>query len=500
MPKVPFGDYMPDRPEFNNAGSIVIQNALPAAAGYKPFPGPVRFSTNSIGTDVKGAFPAVDRQGEVHIYAGTTDHLYKLQSNALQTATGSPSSTSSFSVPGVDRWEFVQYGQLVVATNINDPVQFTSAGGSNFSKLITSSTKPQAKHTNVVRDFLVLGYIREGGLDYPNRVRWSAFDNAADFDQSQTTLSDFQDLYGDGGVIQRVMGGEEGLIIQERSIWKMTFIGPPLIFQFDEIQPARGTIAPYSVARYGDRIFYLDEDGFYMLDARGGGIKPIGHSRVDRTFFDEFDVSNFSKISAAVDPSEGIVIWAYPGPGNEDGRPNRLLIYNWKIDKWASGVLETQWVFRALSPGYTLDQLDNFSTSLDLLEFSLDSRAWSGGSSEFAGFDEQGFLVFYQGTPLDAILTTKELQFKEGYRQVVTSVRPYVETNNSATATIRVSIGTRDKHITSTSFGPKITLNTIGEAPTRSNARYMRFRVDISGTWQDAQGVAVTQATKSGRR
>lgn len=501
MPTVEFGEWLPDQPDFQNPGSTVITNVIPDQRSYRPFPGPIKLTSNSMVTRPFAAFTAVQRNGDVTTYAGDKDSLYILTDDTLTTLSYSLSGTSSFNVQAQDRWEFTQYGQLVVATQIQAPVQSISAGSSAATSLITSSTKPRARHLATVRDFLVLGNTLESGVRYPQRVRWSAFDNAADFDQSQTTLSGFQDLLGNGGVVQAIRGGEEGIIFQERSIWKMTFIGTPLIWQFDEIQPNRGTIAPFSVIRYGDRVYYIDEDGFYVLNARSGAVQDIGKERVNEFFFNDLDTGNSVRIRSSIDPREGIVVWGYPGANSVSGEISRLLVYSWKVDRWSLVNQTLDDLYFALSQGFTLEELDQFSTSIDTLAFSLDSRVWAGGLATLGGINTSGELLDYDGTPLNATLETKELQAQEGYRQVVTSVRPYVDYEaNSVTASTTLQVGVRDTHQQSYSYGPKISLNAIGEAPTRSNGRYTRFRVNLTGNWKHAQGVNVLQQTRAGRR
>ena len=38
---------------------------------------------------------------------------------------------------------------------------------------------------------------------------------------------------------------------------------------------------------------------------------------------------------SAVDPINKIFYWAYPGAGNLGGVPNRMLAYNWALDRWS---------------------------------------------------------------------------------------------------------------------------------------------------------------------
>src|SRR4029077_2402588 len=107
------------------------------------------------------------------------------------------------------------------------------------------------------------------------RVRWSAINNANSWTADPTTLAGYQDLLGEGGWIQKIVGGEQGgYVIQEHAIWRMTFVGSPLIFQFDKVKTGIGAYAPQSVVSFQGMIFFLANDGFYMFD--GSNIIPIG--------------------------------------------------------------------------------------------------------------------------------------------------------------------------------------------------------------------------------
>ncbi|WP_230682109.1 hypothetical protein, partial [Streptococcus pneumoniae] len=63
-----------------------------------------------------------------------------------------------------------------------------------------------------------------------NRVRWSAIGSITDWVSSATTLSDYQDL-PDGGSIMGFVGGEYGIVFQERGITRMSFEGQPTAFR-----------------------------------------------------------------------------------------------------------------------------------------------------------------------------------------------------------------------------------------------------------------------------
>ena len=495
MVKVPVGEWLPDQPTFMNPGATVAKNVIPRISSYSSFPTVSQFSDNALDAYCRGAIAGKDQSGNTFIYAGDTSQLYRLVSTSFSDASRSGTGSTAYALATQDRWEFAQFGNTIVATQVTDNVQGTQVGSSTFSDLITSTLKPKAKHVGIVRDFVVLGNLVESS-NHPQRVRWSALDDATDFSANASTQSDFQDLVGNGGEIQRVVGGEYGIIFQEQSIWRMNYIGSPLFFEFDEFEQNRGCLEPGSVVKYGSFIFYLSDDGFYMLNGATGISQPIGKNKVDSTFFKDLDSGYLYRMSSAIDPRNNLVCWTYPGEANSNGTPNKMLIYNWSVNKWALVELETEFIFRARTTGVTLEELDSISSSIDSLAFSLDSPVWVGGSIELGVFDSDSMFGYFTGTAMAGTVETTEIQFAPDQRWITTGVRPYVDGGDVTTT---VQIGTRRDHTQTASYGSALSLNGIGEAPARTNARYQRFRINTSGPFDHIQGVEV-RGRKAGRR
>jgi hypothetical protein len=378
----------------------------------------------------------------------------------------------------------VKWGEKIIATNFADDIQIITFGDDNFA-IMTVANSHKARHMGVVRDFVVTGNT-EDGVDgnVPHRVQWSGLNDETDLGEvNATTQADYQDLLGSGGWVQKVVGGEYGIVFQETSIWRMTYIGSPIVFQFDQILPGHGTPAPGSVAQYGDWIFYLSQQGFEML-INGVDSKPIGAQRIDRTFFADLDATNIHRMSSAIDPVNFRVYWAYPGAGNTGGMANRILVYDWSADRWTYSEQDTQHLFVASLGGYTLDGLDAITTDLDALPASLDSREWIADTPTMGKFDADNKLAFYTGSAMTAEIQTPELQLFPERRSMLRTVRPLVDGG-----TTTVQVGSRNLQSEAVSTTPAKSLNSSGIANIRKNARYHRFRLNISGDWINATGV-----------
>ncbi|MBX6322656.1 MAG: hypothetical protein IRY94_12565, partial [Rhodospirillaceae bacterium] len=457
---VPFGDYRPDLPALDNPGVTVARNVIPGPASYRPLAGPVPYS-GALPGRCQGAFAAQDAAGNVVNFAGTATGLYRLSGTGwteVTRATGGPYAT-----PADGAWRFAQFGRLVIAVNgVDAPQKWTLGSSTGFAAL--GGEPPVAACVATVRDFVVMGRIGET----PGRIRWSAINDAESWAVSAATQADFQDL-PDGGWVQGIVGGEAGIVLQERAIKRMSYVGAPLVFQIDEIARGRGAAAPGSIAACERTVFFLDHDGFYALTG-ADGLTAIGDRRVDRTFWSRVDQRYLDRVSAAIDPANKLYLVAYPAAGHVGGRPNRLLIYNWAADRWSEAELELDLLHTALSESsYDLDALDAVSASLDALDFSLDSRVWTGGLVLPALFDAESRLSLFTGPNLEAVVETGETQLSPGGQALVTAMRPLADGG-----TVAAQVGTRDRPDAPVTWSGPSPRNAVGACPVRARGRYHR--------------------------
>jgi len=610
MPIIEFANYEPDKVDLSN-GVNVATNVFPGAIGFKKVPSYAAFS-ETVGARPIGAITVKDSDRNVFNYVGTTSKLFQLSTGS----TWIDSSGTTFTTADGDRWEFVQWKNKVIATNFAQTPRQITIGGSLFNILTTAL---RARHVAVVRNFVVFANTFDtSDGNVPWRVRWSAIDDETDYTVSPVTLSDFQDLKGNGGQVTKVVGGEFGVIFQERAIWRMSFVGSPAVFQFDNVLRSRGTRAPGSVVAAGDNIFFLSQDGFEIL-INGTETRAIGSGRVDKTFFEELDVDNIDRIVGAADIKNNRVLWAYPGPGNVDGRPNRVIVYDWSFDRWSIIEDDFHLLTQAATTGVSLDDLDSLEvsqggeqttngtfatdsdwtkgtgwtisggtakkapgtasdleqagvditdgqfyyvvidvsditagqldvklagytaksiisdaiymftgkagsggnlitlsadssfdgnvssisvlqTSIDIMNISLDSDDFVGGAFQLGAYNEDFRLGSFNGAAMAATITTIESQLVNGRRARIFGMRPLVNATMGQPITTNIEIGRRNTLADVINFGPPTATQNTGRYARRSNGRYHRFRLSITGEFEDAVGIEVEAVTAGGRR
>lgn len=488
MPVIPFGEWLPDQQDYGNTGCLTATNCLPGANSYKPV-GALSTVSNAIDARPQGATTLRDADNQVRKFCGDAAKLYEL----VGTTWTDRSLSGGYGTAAEDNWYFTQWKNKLIATNYSDYPQAITLGGSNFANLTTDF---KARAVNVVRDFVVFGNTFDFTDNFVrNRVRWSAFNDETDYTVSTVTLSGYEDLKS-GGQVQRIVGGEYGVIVCESSVYRMQYVGSPVAFQFDETLPGIGTFAPNGVARLGDIIYFPSEQGFIALT---GGASPtfIGQGKVDQFFRSDLDDNYHHRISASVDPKSGRVFWAYPGAGNTSGRPNKIICYDRVFNKWSIIEDEVELIWRAGGTSLSLDDLDSISASLDDLEFSLDSDAWKGGAPQISAFQTDFKHGFFNGSNMSATFTTKEWEAHQGRRAAVNAIEAVVEGG-----TVTAEIGTRRKLTDSVSWGSSISQRDSGKFTQRNNSRFHRVRLTCSGSWTDAVGIYIDRydSREAGRR
>lgn len=118
---------------------------------------------------------------------------------------------------------------------------------------------------------------------------------------------------------------------------------------------------------------------------------------------------------------------------------------------------------------------------------------WKGGIPLIGVFDESFQLTSLTGQALDAVITTGESEFSPGRQTRLSAFRPV------ANGTVTAEVGTRNDQSDNVSFGAPLSPTSTGRFTTRANARYIRFRFNLSD-WTEALGYQIEEARPGERR
>ena len=532
--RITFTEWTPDQPSIVE-NLAYAYNVVPAAIGYNPFPTAVDYSADAsenLNNVFAGRFSST-----TNVFAGGATKLFKFDSSDLSMDDVSKSGGYS----AVEKWNFVQFGNTIIAANDRSKLQGYTLGSSTlFADLAASA--PVARYVTVVRDFVVAANLDSGSE--PNKVQWSDINDEADWTSGATSQSDFQYI-ADGGNIRGITGGEFGLVLLDRAIVRMTYIGSPYFFQFDTIAKGLGCVEGNSVTKYGNVTYFLGEEGFYACD--GATVTPIGNEKVDKWFWQNANPAKLSNMSATVDSFRKIVIWNFETTFAKRG----LMIYNWQVQKWSYGETDVDVVATSASAGTTLEGLDinykvtagSFVTSkeytilevgttdftligasanvagvkftatgagsgtgtaidlaaaaaagytLDTMTTSLDSALYTGGKTLFAGARDAKVVTF-TGQPSSARIDTG--YFGSEYTSVVTLARPIIDDGSADVAVKSVNLLNQV-----VDYGTYSASSTENRVSLRSGGKYHSLSIKPTGArWSNALAIDVDM-TQQGTR
>lgn len=489
--RILFGEWLPDMPDTTGQETLNLDSALnvySSTTGYAPFPkASIITSGTEDGEDINQLYLAKKDQ-LILAFGGTNKNIYLYNNLIARAATStSVSKVGGYSSPAV-AWDFAQFGDVILATNGADKIQRYVIGDSDKPRFEDIAQAPVCNSISIVRDFVFAGYCDENS----QKVQWSDLNNENVWDSSDTNQADFQ-ILPSGGAIKAVTGGEYGLILQEKAVTRASYIGTPLVFQFDQISDNTGCLTGKSAVQYNGITYFLSESGFMSCD--GSTIQNIGAGKVNNWFFAALDSTQIETMDVAIDPLKNLIVWNFPTaeriPTDEE---RYTIMYNYVTGRWTSGSTNAQVVAQLATQGRSLDSLGPTSEypKLDTMPISLDSPLFIGGESAFCGAIEDKvctFSLYNEAT----FLTTSDIE--QGVFSVATLAMPIIE-NGSAT----FQIASRNNLNQNIEWSTESVTSLENRADLRSGGRYHRLRVKPTGSgWTHAIGFDLTITTQGQR-
>lgn len=500
---VPIAEFAPDMPDVPASTTDTALNVVPATpASYGPCPSLQAFSS-ALTARCQGAISMADTSDNVRVFAGDATKLYR----STTGATFSDVSGATYATGADQQWRFTQFGQRVIGTNyVNPPQSYIEGTSSAFADMISSGlTTLKARYVTTVRDWVVFLNTTDGTYGaQPQRVHWTAINDPTNVPTPGTqaaanAMSDFQDVVGTHGRGMGIVGNlgtADAGVFFERGVFRMIFSGMPDIFDFAPAQGAKGLLASGSLVQAGPIAFHWAEDGVYAFD--GSSSRALGKNKIDKFLLADLQYNYLDRVSSAVDPKRGLIVWSYPGVGAVNGVANRLLFYSPYLDRFTitdTGAVNAEYLVRGASFGKTLEQLDSFGT-IDSLLYSLDSNVWTGGVSVLAGFDSSHKFGYFDGSNLAATVETSDAELVPGRQTMVNFLRPLVDVASATVAT-----ASRDRIADALSYSTAMGISRAGTCPVRARGRYHRCRISVpaAAVWSHISGVDVQDVQALGK-
>lgn len=484
---IPIGTWKPKTTIPNNDGMTFILNAVPRADGsYGPeaalsTEGSTQ-DTTAFGASIKvhGDLHSVGSNfgGEIRFYAGTfatSSGASRLVGRDEEGAWEDLSRPGGYDVSAFTPWRFSNFGVKILATSLGNTLQISDGGSGQFRDV---SGLLRGADVATVAGFAVLVNTNDASFGegvQPFRVWWSAIGNAESFpdpfsDTAITVQSGFRDLFGGGRLSAIVpgIGGADAIVIGERKMWRMRFVGPPQTFQFDEVETDIGTNIAGSIAPFNETFFFFGHQQFYHFD--GANSNPIGADNTINEFFKEdlntaAAVGFQTSIKASIDTENTCYVVSYRSAAATTDFNDRVLRYNWITGAWSNSVLAVD----------SLGNLDNFRSNTNSPRMLL------------IGQDFQ--IKTLSGSNLEATFEMHELSAADGGYTAIKALIPFVDSPD-VFALLRL----RDRLGSSLVDTQQYTFEADGWIRIKPEVRSGRFyrcrvRIPAGRTWTSITGV-----------
>lgn len=179
------------------------------------------------------------------------------------------------------------------------------------------------------------------GIQDPLLVRWSDVGDYAVWAATPTNQAGSYRIPKGSRIVSGIQGPQQGLIWTDLAIWAMQYVGPPYVYQFNEIGTGCGLIARKAAAAMNNVVYWMGQSQFYKL--AGSGIEIIPCPIWD-VIFQDLDTNNLDKIRIAPNSRFGEISWYYPTKSN-GGEINAYVKYNVVLNQWDFGTLgRTAWI------------------------------------------------------------------------------------------------------------------------------------------------------------
>jgi hypothetical protein len=466
-----FGPYLPDFGGIPNPqipGYLVDAiNVRSTPNGYRGMPSFADVAgATVIGSSTASGLGAGFEYASVHsVFFSDGSDMFESRSEGTDTwqnvspASGTVGQTGDFAQFGADV-VFVDSARAPIKKSFNDShaTLFTDLGGS----------PPTAGCAARIGRHLVLGQLSTDNY----AVRTSAIGDHEDWPTPGTAdarakQAITESLNEEFGVVRRILGGEKlGIVVQERALTRMAYVGGSAVYQFDTYEriDGRGDILFSRPVSDGTAWYYYSEGGFFITD--GYAVRNLSNGKIDEALFlNSLSHPNGTSLEAAhssvYDPRRGLVLFTSVTLGGYQ------LVYN-----------VTDQTFTWMNSASAMSFLAAFNTASAVTA--------SGGRQIYnvKGGASQN-LQKLSGTTSTIAMQTGYIEIDQGYNVQLQGAHLLGTGTGSLTLAAKTAATSADCDVSQSGF-TSLTAASLGQKKTaRATAQYMAFRV--TGTGAESQ-------------
>ncbi len=299
----------------------------------------------SAGPGVSGGGAVVD--AEYQINTGPDTQVF---GTGWGTGTWGRGTWGSASVAGVSNgqlrlWSLDNFGEDLVACVRGGGIYYWESSLGISTRAIALSDIPGQNQAPVIgteifvsdidRCLVVLGANEEGDTTQDLMlIRWCDSENIAEWEPRRDTTAGSNRLSSGSQIISAIRSREETAIWTDKTLFTMSFNGPPYTFGFTLMGENVSIMGPNASAEARNTLFWMDLNEFKLYN---GSVTSM-LCTVQNYVFNDINLDQRYKIIGGTNVRFNEIWWIYPSADSNEN--NRYVMFNYNDGIWSIGSLE----------------------------------------------------------------------------------------------------------------------------------------------------------------
>lgn len=444
-------------------------STVPSLRGMKGAPSPVSTGMATLAATCQGAAVLTKLDGSTRFLAATGTKLYEAGASTWSDV----SRAAAYTANATQKTRFAQFGNVSLAANGADTMQASVSSGA-FSCI---SGAPVAAIVESVGQF-VFGFNTSSSAQGWQCAGIGGYTSWATSIATQAASGTLTATPGPLTAGRKF--GQNIVAFKKNSMFLGVYVGPPNIWQFDQIPGIAGAMSQEATVNIGTadnpKLIFMGEDNFYLYD--GARPIPLADNKTRLTVFATLNQTRYYACASLHDKINSLVYFYYPVA--DSVRPDHCVVYNYRTNRWGVDDRQIEAAVEYVSPGITYEALGNsYSTYDDLPSVPYDLAFLSSAQPLPAVFDTTHVAKTLTGASTTSSITTGDFGNDQQF-STFTRIRPrFITAPTSATWTHSYRNNTGDSLSTDTA----VSLSNGAFDFTRS-ARWHRGTMAFVGDWE----------------
>jgi hypothetical protein len=315
------------------------------------------------------------------------------------------SKTGGYTTPVNHNWRLCQFGDVTIATNGNDTLQFSTISGA-FNDLPNA---PKAKICESTQGFVML-FNTNDGFETLQDGWWSSglYDHTAWTPSSQTQSANGRLMDTPGAIIgAKAMAGNI-IAYKNKSMYLGEYVAGDLIWSWRQISDNTGSYSHEGIIAVEGAHYFVGDNGFFRYD--GSRLEPIGTLEIKEWFKNNINLDHTDDIRGFYDNKNSLIYWYYVSKNQTIN--DAAIVYHIPTNKFGRVVREITSVVDVTLPNMTWEELGSLYMTWGSYPETMqwNSPVFYGADVGHSYFSPDGYLYKAEsGTALYSSFSTGDI-------------------------------------------------------------------------------------------